>query len=89
VDVDVERVAADLQASLIAHRAALLARRNKDLMGARALLRDAAEWRRLAHTRDPEHTAPAWHGEQGQTPKGTDTHAAMVAFYEQQRVWNG
>lgn len=49
----------------------------------RGKLSDAYEFRRRAHELDPEHTDPAWQDEQAKTPRGVDTHKAVMAFYEE------
>jgi len=89
MDIDHDKVRAELAASMRAHEDARQARLQRDPIRARAMLAGAAEWRLLAHTRDPEHTAPAWQDEQRFSPTGRDTHAEMVAFYLAQGVWNG
>ena len=44
-------------------------------------LRDAYSLRKQAHEMDPGHQDPAWSFEQSETPRGVDTHEAMMAFY--------
>jgi hypothetical protein len=83
-----EKVAELLRLSHAAHAQAKEARRQSALGAAdpqaRTLLTQARGYRLEAHGLDPSHTAPEWAAEQGKTPVGTDTHTAMLSFYDQQ-----
>lgn len=73
-----------LTASLSAHQAAREARRQKDGVTALAAVRSAYDLRLTAEAVDPEHTDPAWAGEQAVTISQWDTHAVLMTFYRQQ-----
>lgn len=77
-------VAAKLRDSLAAHNAALVARQHRCYAVAHTQIELAYRLRLDAHTLDPEHDAPAWADEAGQTPNGKDTHDEMMRFYRQQ-----
>lgn len=82
-------VAELLQASIAAHKASIPARQKRDLATSFGLLMQAYQLRVAAHALDPEHADMAWAEEQKHTMAQADTHAELMAFYEQQFEANG
>jgi hypothetical protein len=72
-----------LTQSMAEHKQALAHRQKKAFASAIPHLERAYRLRLDAHREDPEHSDPAWAEDQRNTPKGIDTHAVMIAFYEQ------
>ena len=46
-------------------------------------LKEARRLRLKAAKMDPERTDPQWQAEQDKTPRGADTNAVFLAFYDQ------
>ena len=66
------------------HTAYRSAVRRKDQVGAKAALQAALDARTEAELLNPARDDDAWKLEGSRTTRGTDTHAAMMAFYEEQ-----
>ncbi len=83
-------VAELLAASLVSHNDARALRKQQPRPRAAiwSALNKAYHLRMDAHALDPEHTDPAWLDEQAVTIPEWDTHAVMLAFYEQQLLLN-
>jgi hypothetical protein len=79
-------IADKLRASRAAHQAAKEARQRRETEIATVHLREAFTLRRDAEQLDPGHTVDAWREgpEVTLTPRGTDTHTELMAFYRQQ-----
>lgn len=75
-------VAALLARSMAKHREAFALRGAKQHDASNQLLEEARRLRLDADALDPNHHQRAWSDEQTATPRGTNTHLALLAFYD-------